>query len=273
MTIATQEARNGLAPTDIAVVAAECRFPGINNIDQLHERLCAGEPVTHHDLAHTANAADKDPDFVPVGSKLDDIEMFDPDVFGMSTREAELLDPQARVLHELCLQALDSAGHGFGRGIDNVGVILGGTHSAFLHALFPDFAPLGGANPVETMEVSLGTYLDYLANSVAHRLSLTGPAFTVQTACSTSLVAVHLGISQLLAQESDMVLVGGATVHTPQESGYTYVPDGPFSEDGLTCPYSESASGAVFTQGAGVVALRRAHDAVADGDPILAIIR
>jgi modular polyketide synthase len=273
VTIATQEARNGLAPTDIAVVAAECRFPGINNIDQLHERLCAGEPVTHHGLAHTANAADKDPDFVPVGSKLDDIEMFDPDVFGMSTREAELLDPQARVLHELCLQALDSAGHGFGRGIDNVGVILGGTHSAFLHALFPDFAPLGGANPVETMEVSLGTYLDYLANSVAHRLSLTGPAFTVQTACSTSLVAVHLGISQLLAQESDMVLVGGATVHTPQESGYTYVPDGPFSEDGLTCPYSESASGAVFTQGAGVVALRRAHDAVADGDPILAIIR
>lgn len=261
-----------LAPTDIAIVAAECRFPGIDTIDSLHERLCSGKPVTSY-TGTAADVAGQDSNYIAVGSDLGDVEMFDPDVFGISAREAKLLDPQARILHELCLQALDAAGHGFGREIDSVGVVLGGTHSSFLHEFFPDFAPLGGDNPVETMEVSLGTYLDYLANSVAHRLSLTGPAYTVQTACSTSLVAVHLGVNQLLARESDLVLVGGATVHTPQGRGYAYVPDGPFSEDGLTCPYSADASGAVFTQGAGVVALRRAYDAIDDGDPILAIIR
>lgn len=255
------------ASTDIAVVAAECRFPGINTMAELHQQLCSGTPVTHS-VPDTGQS-----DFVPVGTTMDNIEFFDPAPFGMSKREAELLEPQARLLHELCLQALDSAGHGFGRGIEQAGVIMGGTHAAFLHDRFPDFDPVGIHDPIETMEASLGSYTDYLATGIAHRLSLTGPAFTVQTACSTSLVAIHLGVQQLLLGESDLVLAGGATIHVPQGHGYQHIPDGPFSADGFTRPYSAQSSGAVFTQGAGVVALRRARDAEADGDPILAVIR
>lgn len=257
------------APTDIAIVSAACRFPHITDIDALHERLCSGEPVYERT---GESATTRDESYVPVTSDMGAIEDFDPAPFGMSAREAELLDPQARVLHELCLVALDQAGHGYGKGIDRTGVILGSSHPAFLHDRFPHFDPLGMNDPVGTMEASLGSFADYLATGIAHRLSLTGPAFTVQTACSTSLVAVHLGVQQLLLGESDAVLVGGVTLHVPQGRGYTYVPDGPFSASGRTSPYSAHADGAVFTQGAGVVLLRRARDAVRDKDPILGVI-
>lgn len=266
-------ANPAIAPTDVAIVAAECRFPGIDGLDDLHRRIRTGTPVTGPVGGEAPGDPVDAPGYLPVGSDPGPVEEFDPAVFGMSDREAELLEPQARVLHELCLRALDSCGHGFGVGIGRAGVVLGATHPSFLHDRFPEFDPVGGADPVSVMEQSLGSYLDYLATGVAHRLKLTGPSYTVQTACSTSLVAVHLGIQQLLSGESDLVLAGGATIRTPTGRGYVHVPDGPFSADGRTRPYSADATGAVFTQGAGVVALRRATDAIDDGDPILAIIR
>ncbi|MFN7243584.1 MAG: beta-ketoacyl synthase N-terminal-like domain-containing protein, partial [Dietzia cercidiphylli] len=194
--------------------------------------------------------------------------------FGFTRHEARYLDPQHRVFAEEVWHALDDAGHGHGSGVDRVGLFAGCSPSAYLHHAFrQSFDPSGGTDPANAMQIALGTMPDYLATGIAYRMNLTGPAQTVLTACSTSLVAVHLAAESLRSGESDIAVAGGVTVRVPASRGYVHIPDGPFSVDGHTRSYGSGASGAVFTQGAGAVVLRRYGDAVRSGDQIRAVIR
>ncbi|MFC3244494.1 type I polyketide synthase [Gordonia humi] len=263
----------------IAVIGIAARFPGAPTADDLWDLILDGrEGLVRYDddaLARTvARRLRAHPEYVPVGSDLGDIEEFDADAFGMGAHEAAHLDPAHRLFLEQAWLALDAAGYGHGVGVDHVGVYAGTSQNGYLHTnLAHRFDPLGGEDPVSALTCSIGNAPDYLAMGTAYRLGLRGPAVTVQTACSTSLVAVHHAVSALLTGEADLALAGGSTVHVPRGQGYLHVPDGPFSRDGHTRSYGAGATGAVFTQGAGVVVLKRLDDAITDGDRIHAVVR
>ncbi|MGB6246717.1 type I polyketide synthase, partial [Gordonia sp. (in: high G+C Gram-positive bacteria)] len=266
---------NGL----IAVIGLSARFPGAPTADDLWKLVLEGrEGLVRYEpdaLAATVpRALRTHPGFVPVGSDLGDIELFDAAAFGMGAHEAIHLDPAHRLFLEQAWLALDASGYGHGIGVDQVGVYAGTSQSGYLHTnLAHRFDALGGADPVSALTCAIGTAPDYLAMGTAYRLGLRGAAVTVQTACSTSLVAVHQAVSALLSGETDLALAGGSTVHVPRGQGYLHVPDGPFSHDGHTRSYGAGAGGAVFTQGVGVVVLKRLDDAIDDGDHIHAVVR
>ncbi|WP_086666096.1 type I polyketide synthase [Lentzea kentuckyensis] len=261
----------------VAVVGFSCRFPGAGDADEFWQLLADGRETltrfTDEELARRGVPAGlrRNPAYVPVGGLIADQDRFDPAPFGISRVEAELLDPQQRVFLECAWHALDHAGLGSGAGV--TGVFAGAGLSAYLLTnLGHRFDPLGGADPAGNLGLHTGNVADYLPLRTAHRLGLEGPAVAVGATCATSLVAVHVAAQALLAGECDTALAGGVSLRVPQGLGYLHVPDGPFSADGRTRPYSARAAGTVFTQGAGVVVLRRLSDALADGDHVHAVI-
>ncbi len=260
----------GPAPVDpVAVVGLSGRFPGAASVDELWEVVRSGrETLTRLDPAALAAAgvagADR-PDYVPVRGVLDGVELFDAALFGYPPREAELIDPQQRLLLECAWSALEHAGHAAG---GRVGVFAGTSISTYLlHNLAGELAAGGDLLPLV-----LGNDKDHAAARIAYRLGLTGPAVTVQTACSTSLVAVHQAVRSLQAGECDLALAGGAAIELPQ-AGYLYSPDGIASPDGHCRAFDERAAGTVAGSGVALVVLRRAEDAYAAGDTVHALIR
>ncbi|MFG2605962.1 type I polyketide synthase [Streptomyces sp. NPDC048514] len=259
----------------VAVVGLAGRFPGADGIAGLWAGLLAGkESLTRlgDDELEAAGvpAADRThPDYVPVRGVLDGVGLFDAELFGYSAREAELIDPQQRLLLECAWEALDEAGHGGFEG--RAGVFAGTSPNTYLlrHVL----AGPRDRDPAEALQVLLGNEKDHAATRIAYKLRLTGPALTVQTACSTSLVAVHLACQSLLRGECDLALAGGASVQLPQESGYLYSRHGILSPDGRCRPFDRDARGTVVGGGVGLVVLRRLDDALADGDHVHAVIR
>ncbi|WP_158852434.1 type I polyketide synthase [Saccharothrix deserti] len=261
----------------VAVVGFSCRFPGAGDADAFWQLLVDGREAltrfTDEELAQRGvpTGLRRNPAYVPVGGLLADQDRFDPAPFGMSRTEAELLDPQQRVFLECAWHALEHAGLARGAGV--TGVFAGAALSAYLATnLAHRFDPLGGADPAGSLQLHTGNVADYLPLRTAHRLGLEGPAVAVGATCATSLVAVHIAVQALLAGECDTALAGGVSLRVPQGLGYLHVPDGPFSADGHTRPYSAQARGTVFTQGAGVVVLRRLSDALADGDHVHAVV-
>jgi len=263
------------AATGVAVVGMAGRFPGAGSVAQLWANVVAGrESLTRFDPrtldAAGVSAADyRQPDYVPVRGVLPDIELFDADLFGYTPRDAEITDPQHRLLLECCWEALDAAGYG-GRG-GRVGVFAGTSlNTYFLRHLMarPDLERMLGLLPLV-----LANEKDHVATRVAYKLELAGPALTVQTACSTSLVAVHLACRSLLAGEADLALAGGSCVQLPQQAGYVFDPHGIVSPDGHCRAFDREARGTVPGNGVGVVVLKRLDEAVRDGDTIHAVIR
>ncbi|MFC3891234.1 SDR family NAD(P)-dependent oxidoreductase [Lentzea rhizosphaerae] len=261
----------------IAVVGFSCRFPGAGDAEEFWQLLVDGREsltrFTDEELAQRGVSAGlrRNPAYVPVGGLLSDQDRFDPAPFGIGRAEAELLDPQQRVFLECAWHALEHAGLGSGAGV--TGVFAGAALSAYLMTnLGHRFDPLGGADPAGNLGLHTGNVADYLPLRTAHRLGLEGPAVAVGATCATSLVAVHVAAQALLAGECDTALAGGVSLRVPQGLGHLHVPDGPFSADGHTRPYSAQARGTVFTQGAGVVVLRRLSDALADGDHVHAVV-
>jgi acyl transferase domain-containing protein len=185
-----------------------------------------------------------------------------------------LLDPQQRLFLECAWNALEHAGHGGGRDAGAVGVFAGSMHSSYLASNLADrWDPTGGGlDPVGSLQTAIATHTDYLPLQVAYRLDLTGPALAVNSTCSTSLVAVHVAVQSLLTEECDTALAGGVSLTVPQGHGYLHVPDGIFSADGHMRPFSAEGTGIVYSQGVGAVVLRRLRDALADGDPVLAVV-
>ena len=267
-----------VADTDIAIVGMAGRFPGAPNVDELWRRIAAGEDclvdLSRDDLAAAGVPAGllDDSDYVLRNGVLDDVEMFDPGFFGIGPRDAAIMDPQHRHFIECCWEALETSGHVPDRFAGAIGLFAGcGMNTYMLNNLL--------TNP--TLVEQVGMFLlrhtandkDFLTTTVSYKLDLRGPSVNVQTACSTSLVAVHLAVQSLLAFECDMALAGGVTIEVPHRVGYVYQEGEVLSPDGYCRAFDEKSAGTVLTSGAGVVALRRFADAVEDGDPILAIVK
>lgn len=263
---------------DIAVVGMAGRFPGASSVAAFWQNLCAGvEAITFFtDEELLAAGVDRqqlaNPDYVKAGSLLADIEQFDADFFGFPRREAELLDPQVRLFLECAWEALEAAGCAPEQYNGHIGVYAGSGLNAYLDDA--DFSH-------ETAELSAATIYqamtangkDYLATRLSYKLNLTGPSITVQTACSTSLVAVHLAVQALRNGECDLALAGGVTVNTYQGAGYLYQEGMILSPDGHCRAFDAAANGTVSGSGVAIVALKRLADALAEGDPIHAVIK
>ncbi|OZB59385.1 MAG: non-ribosomal peptide synthetase [Lysobacterales bacterium 14-68-21] len=259
----------------VAIVGMAGRFPAADSIDALWELLLTGREAltrfTPGQLSPLVPAALRGhPRYVPVRGVIADADRFDAAFFGVPAREALLMDPQQRVFLELCWNALEDAGIDPARAGGPVGVYAGSSNNSY-RRLVDARADLVQA--VGEFAAMLANEKDYLATRVAHRLDLTGPALNIQTACSTSLVAVAQAWHALMSGQCDVALAGGVHVPAPQEAGYLPVEGGMESDDGHCRPFDAAANGTVFSAGAGVVVLKRVADALADGDRIVAVIR
>ncbi len=268
----------------IAIVGMAGRFPGAVDVPELWRRLLDGfEGFSRFEvdemIAEGVDPAEAhSPDYVPVFGVLDGVERFDAAYFDYAAGEARILDPQHRLLLEMSVHALEDAGLDprrfvgrSGPGPGHVGVFAGfGTGSPYLNNLqaHPELAEAVGR-----YQLQLANMGDSLATRVAYKLRLTGPAVNVQTACSTSLVAVHLACQSLLAGDCDAALAGGVTVGGLRKHGYLFQEGHIVSPDGRCRPFDAEAAGTVGGDGGGVVVLKRLADARADGDSIYAVIR
>ena len=261
----------------IAIIGMSCRVPGAHSVAELWQNLCQGVESFTRFTRDELRAAGVDaallehPDYVPMNRIIDGIADFDAAFFQCTPREAELLDPQQRLFLECAQEALELAGYAAREHRDSVGVYAGSTISSYLlYNLLPnaELARLQGIYPL-----FLHTDKDFLATRTSYKLDLKGPSVNVQTACSTSLVAVHLACQALLEGECGLALAGGASIRVPQRAGYLYQKDMVFSPDGRCRPFDAEAAGTVAGDGVGVVVLKRLDAALADGDPILAVIR
>ncbi len=258
----------------IAIVGMAGRFPGAADVDQFWRNLRDGVESIRFFAGDSedsiAGPAD-DPGLVRAGGLLDGIEGFDAAFFDFNPREAEIADPQQRVFLECCWQALETAGYSPEDFSGAIGVFGGaGMNTYFLNNV------LGHPELLQTLapiQILVGTDKDYLAPRVSYKLNLKGPSISVQTACSTSLVAVHLACQSLQDYQSDLALAGGVSIRVPQKSGYRYQEGGIYSPDGHCRAFDRNAQGTVTGSGVGVVVLKRLADALAAGDTILAVIR
>jgi amino acid adenylation domain-containing protein/non-ribosomal peptide synthase protein (TIGR01720 family) len=261
---------------EIAVIAMAGRLPGAGDVEQLWRNLRAGTESLSRFSAEELLAAGedpvalRDPNYVPVRGVVEGIEEFDAGFFGYGALEAELTDPQQRLLLECSWEALEQAGYDSERYRRPVGVYVGmGTSSYALDVL---------ADPVVLRAVGAQQALllsdrDFCAGRISYKLGLTGPSLVVQTACSTSLVAVHVACQALLAGECELALAGGVSIKVPQRHGYLYQEGGINSPDGRCRAFDAGAQGTVSGSGVGIVALKRLADAQADGDHVFAVIK
>ncbi|WP_424184823.1 type I polyketide synthase [Actinokineospora sp. G85] len=261
----------------VAVVGVACRFPGAEDVGAYWRNVAGGvESVSFFSAdelaaAGVSPALSGRPDYVPARAVLADWDRFDAAFFDYSAREAELTDPQQRHFLEVAWSALEDAGYPPTGAPGRVGVYAGASASTYLLARIA--ADPSAVDLLASVQTQLGNAGDFLATRVAHRLGLTGPALTVQTACSTSLVAIHLACQSLLGAECDMAIAGGASIQFPQESGYLYQNGGILSKDGHCRAFDEAAGGVVMGSGVGAVVLKRWQDAVDDGDFVHAVVR
>jgi acyl transferase domain-containing protein len=261
---------------DIAVIGLACRFPGSQDSAAFWTNLRNGVEsitvLTEEDL-RTAGVQERlyqDSNYVRMRGIIDGIDLFDADFFGVTPKEAELMDPQHRLFLECAWETFEHAGYDPERFGGSIGVYAGSSTSGYLFNLFPQGVLLQSASDMAGI---LGVEKDSLPTRVSYKLNLEGPSIAVQTACSTSLVAVHLACQGLLAGECDMALAGGVSINVPQKVGYLYQKSGIASPDGHCRAFDADARGTVGGSGIGIVLLKRFEDAEADGDHILALIK
>ncbi len=266
----------------VAVVGMAGRWPGAASVEAFWNNLIAGrESISQFTEAELEDAFPREirdaPNFVRARSVLDGIDMFDPGFFGMRAREAELTDPQHRVFLECAWEALESTGHDLSDHGATVAVFAGCGMNGYLAG---NVCPTPGAMAAYASAYQVGEYptllgasADFLATRVSYKLDLRGPSITVQTACSTSLVAVAQACQALLTYQADVALAGGVSITLPQRRGYLHDEGGMVSPDGRCRTFDVRADGTVFGSGAGVVVLKRLEDALRDGDHVHAVIR
>ncbi len=264
----------------VAVVGLAGRFPGAGSVEALWENLKAGREsirlFTDEELAAAGVSREliDDPSFVKARGLLERPELFDAAFFGISPHEAELMDPQHRLFLETCWHALENAGYAPASVAGAVGVwggrSTGMSNDTYLHT------NLGGPRGVPEQDVlpaMLGNENDYLCTRVSYKLNLRGPSVNVQSACSTSLIAIVQAFQSLMTYGCDLAIAGGVSVSYPQENGYLHQEGGIGSPDGHCRPFDALAQGTVFSNGVGAVVLKRLDEALDDGDTILAVMR
>jgi acyl transferase domain-containing protein/acyl carrier protein len=263
---------------DIAIIGLNGRFPGAEDVSRFWQNLRDGvESITFFSAEEDESLegdrpALNSPQYVRAAPMLEkDIGLFDNTFFGFSPREAEIMDPQQRLFLESAWEVLESAGYDTETYKGRIGVYAGVSFSTYL--MFYLSLPRGRVGLMENMHRVIRNDKDYLATTVSYKLNLKGPSVTVQTACSTALVAVHFACQSLLNHECDLALAGAVRIVLPQKSGYMFYPDGILSPDGHCRAFDADAQGTIFGNGLGVVALKRLPDAVAEGDCIHAVIK
>jgi len=262
---------------DIAIISMAGRFPGAANVEEFWQNLLSGnEAITFFsDEELLRNGVDSallnDPNYVKAGAVVENAEYFDAPFFNLTRREAETTDPQHRLFLEHAWTALETAGYDAEKFPGRIGVFAGESFNSYLvHNLIPSRELI---ESIGAFQVLIGNDRDHLTTTTAYKLNLQGPCVSVQTACSTSLVAVHLACQSLLNSECDMALAGGVSIGVPQVQGALYQEGGIMSPDGHCRAFDAKAAGTVKGNGVGVVLLKRRADALRDGDTIEAIIK
>ena len=260
----------------VAIVGMAGRFPQARNIAEFWRNICEGRDCISRfdpsDLIREGvpETVVRQPNFVPAGGVLENIEWFDAGFFGISPREAETMDPQQRILLEVVQHALDDAGYDPVRGSSRVAVYAGCRLSGYWLNL------LKNSELMATMgfhQVAAGNDKDFIATQVCYRFNFHGAGIDVQAACSTSLLAVALACDSLISGVSDVAIAGAASVAVPHRIGYVYQPGGIASPDGHCRPFDAAAKGSVLGNGVAAVVLKRLGDAVKARDRIYAVIR
>ena len=259
---------------DIAIIGMAGRFPGASNIDGFWQNLKEGkESITFFSDEALLDAGLSEslishPNYVKAAPTIDHPGAFDEGFFGYAAREARMMDPQHRLFLEEAWHALEHAGYHAENLDGQVGVFAGSAMNTYLlfSGLLPRFVD-------EYLPTLIGSDKDFLSTRVSYKLNLKGPSISIQTACSTSLVAVHMACQSLLNGETDMALAGGVSVRVPHIAGHMYAAGSVFSPDGHCRPFDASAQGTIFGSGVGVVVLKRLNDALQDRDMIYAVIK
>lgn len=261
----------------VAIIGMAGRFPGANNIDEFWENLCNGvESVSFFSDEEVLDTGVdprllKHPDYVKAWGVMDDEELFDANFFGIPGREAEAMDPQHRHFLEVCVHALENSGYNPEIYDGLIGLVCGvGISTYLLRNLSPNTDRLQALGEYLTF---IGNDKDFMGTRVAYKLNLRGGVHSVSTACSTTMVGVHLACRQLLTYETDMAIAGGANIKLPQKSGYLYRKGHLKSADGHCHAFDAKARGTVFGCGVAAVVLKRTAEAVEDGDHIYGVIR
>lgn len=271
-------ATGGADQNSIAIVGMAGHFPAAPDVDSLWRLLDEGREATTWLTEVELIAAGERREvfsrenYVPATMVLPDMEKFDAAFFGFTPREAAIMDPQHRHFLECCWEALEDAGCAPDKFAGAIGVFGGcGMQAYWAHNLL--------SNPELVEQVGMfvlrhtGNDKDFLTTRVSYLLNLSGPSIGVQTACSTSLVAVHMACQSLLTGECDIALAGGSSIELPHGRGYLHAEGEILSSTGRCRAFDDSADGTLFGSGAGVVVLQRLQDALRDGFPIRAIIR
>ena len=260
----------------IAIIGMSCRFPGAQTLEEFWDNLMQGmETITYFSDKELIDAGVdasllNNPNYVKAKGVIKDSECFDASFFGFTPREAEILDPQHRVFLECAWHALEDAGYCPEKTKSKIG-IFGGTGTAwYLSELYKNQAIRHYASG---LSIVTGNDKDFLTTRVSYKLNLKGSSINVQSACSTSLVAIVMGMNSLFDYHNDMVLAGGVSIVIPEKTGYLYEDGGLDSPDGHCRTFDEKAHGTVFSSGAGVVLLKRLSEAIRDGDNIYCTIR
>jgi len=261
---------------EIAIIGMAGRFPGAADKDEFWQNLRNGvesisffsEEELESDYVDPTQL--KNPNYVKANAVLDSADLFDAAFFGLSPREAEITDPQQRLLLECAWEVLENAGYDPESYRGLIGIYAGQSMNTYLFNLCSNEDV---RKSLDDFQIGIGNDKDFLTTRIAYKLNLKGPCVTVQTACSTSLVAVHLACQSLLDGQCDMALAGGVSLRIPQRSGYLYQPDGISSPDGHCRAFDARAAGCVGGSGMGLVALKRLEDALSDRDNIHAVIK
>jgi iturin family lipopeptide synthetase A len=260
----------------IAVIGLACRFPGAKNVDEFWLNLKNGtESVTSFSEQELLSSGVdhnllRHPNYINAAAVIEDIDQFDASFFGFNRREAEITDPQQRLFFECAYEALEQAGYDPRTYQGLIGVYAGVGMNAYIFNLA---ANRSLTEAVGSFRLSIGNEKDFVATRLAYKLGLKGPAVTVQSACSTSLVAVHLACQSLFNYECDIAMAGAASISLPQKAGSLYHEGSIMSPDGHCRAFDARAQGTVRGNGVGVVVLKRLSDALADGDHVDAVIK
>ncbi|MEQ8293378.1 MAG: beta-ketoacyl synthase N-terminal-like domain-containing protein [Roseovarius sp.] len=263
---------------DIAIVGMALKVPGALNVSDYWKNLVSGtESIDRLDPESLKAAGERpdriaDPNYVPATARLDGYDQFDAEFFGFGPKDAAILDPQHRKFLEVAWEAMEQSGHLPGNKTRDIGVFAGcgmGSYFYFNICSNPDLVDDVGMFLLR----HTGNDKDFMTTRVSHVFDLKGPSVNIQTACSTSLVAVHYACEALRSGQCDMALAGGSTIELPQGRGYLFKENEILSPDGHCHAFDHRAKGTVFGSGAGVVALRRLEDAIADGDHIWAVVK
>jgi acyl transferase domain-containing protein len=260
-----------------AIIGMAGRFPNAKNIDEFWQNLENGiDCITFYENEELIKAgcdpgALENPDYVKAKGAVEDVDMFDASFFGINPREAEVTDPQHRMLLECAQEAMEHAGYDSSKFDGAIGVFAGKSMDYYL--LLNVFPRIRKELSAGSLQAAIGNDKDSLTTTISYRLNLTGPAITIQTSSSTSLVSVCVAAQSLLTYQCDIAMAGGITAGPPIKSGYLYQEGNIWAPDGHCRPFDSRAKGFVSGSGMGLVVLKRLDEAILDGDNIWAVIK